>query len=118
MYCKFLKYDSSLLCPIESNSHSYDKLGRMGDTGRVDSLGGGPKAIAQPMQASFPEPSDSSTQTVGTVTTGGSLTNETVSRKALDKVIWVRHLNLKMNGACIMIPTSIGEQIWSLLIKN
>lgn len=67
----------------------------MGDTGRVDSLGGGPKAIAQPMQASCPEPSDSSTQTIGTVTTGGSLTNETVSRKALDKVIWVRHLNLR-----------------------
>lgn len=42
--------------------------------------------IAQPMQVSFPEPLDSSAQTAGTGTTGGSLTNETVSRKALDKL--------------------------------
>lgn len=88
----------------------------MGEIGRVDSLVGGSTAIAQPMQVSFPEPLDSSTQTVGTGTTGGSLTNETVSRKALDKVIWLRHLNLKMNSACIMILISIGKQIWSMLI--
>lgn len=69
---------------------------RMGETGKVDFPFGGSMAVAQPMQVSSPssfdspEPkleADSAAQTaISAGMSGGSLTNETVSRKALDKL--------------------------------
>lgn len=99
-----MNYVHSLQMELNPNSHSFSnnklyELFRMGETGKVDFPFGGSMAVAQPMQVSSPssfdspEPkleADSAAQTaISAGMSGGSLTNETVSRKALDKVILV-----------------------------